>query len=81
MRLDFSFQQRFALDELKGQSAPNEDLYVINTLVINLTLCWAYSLFCQVAVIYKTFVFQKVTKCINLEKKHDTLERAVVCNK
>jgi len=40
MRLDFSFQQRFALDELKGQSAPNEDFYVINTLVIiNLTLC------------------------------------------
>jgi len=39
MRLNFSFQPRFALDEVKGQSAPNEDFYVINTLVINLTLC------------------------------------------
>jgi len=38
MRLNFSIQQRFAL-ELKGQSVPNEDFYVINTLAINLTLC------------------------------------------
>jgi len=39
MRLNFSFQQRFALELMKGQSVPNEDFYVINTLVINLTLC------------------------------------------